>query len=130
MDEEGSSAEDRSSITGVLLDYFEGWFDADPSRISSALHSELAKRGVRDGDSGPRLASMTTDEMVGWTREGEGARERPVNLEIHVDVLDVYRDIATAVVRSTVYVEYCHLVRTPDGWKVVNTLYRRNDQPS
>jgi putative lumazine-binding protein len=130
MDEAGSSAEDQTGITGTLLDYFEGWFDADPSRIASALHPDLAKRGVRDGESGPQLASMTTVEMVRWTREGDGAKERPTDLEIRVDVLDVYRDIATAVVRSTVYIEYCHLLRTPDGWRVVNTLYMRSNQSS
>jgi len=26
-------------------------------------------------------------------------------------------------VRSAVYREYVHLVRTTDGWKIVNTLY-------
>ena len=103
MDEEGSSAADQSGISNALLDYFEGWFDADPSRIASALHVDLAKRGVPDDESGPQLASMTAEQMVNWTREGHGARERPTDLEIHIEVLDVYRDIATAVVvaRST-----------------------------
>jgi hypothetical protein len=68
---------------------------------------------------------MTAQQMVGWTRDGEGIRQRPTELTITVEVLDVCRHIATAVVRSTVYVEYAHLMRTPDGWKFVNTIYVR-----
>ena len=32
-------------------------------------------------------------------------------------------EAAIATVRSAVYREYVQLVRTPDGWKIVNTLW-------
>ena len=31
--------------------------------------------------------------------------------------------IATAIVRSAPYREYLHLVRTDDGWRIVNALW-------
>lgn len=73
---------------------------------------------------------MTAEQMVGWTRDGDGVRDRPASLEIRIDVLDVHQQIATAVVHSTVYVEYAHLVRTHDGWKILNTIYMRTPPPS
>jgi hypothetical protein len=33
--------------------------------------------------------------------------------------------IASVTVRSPIYQEYVHLVRTRDGWKIVNTLWQR-----
>ena len=42
---------------------------------------------------------------------------------IDVTVVDVHGDIASAVVDSDVYREYLHLVRTDDGWKIVNALW-------
>lgn len=119
------SAEDERGITAALMDYFEGWFEGDPARMESALHPNLAKRGVRAGESGTQVVSMTAQQMVGWTRDGDGVRERPASLEIRVEVLGVHEQIATAVVHSTVYVEYAHLVRTEGRWTVLNTIYTR-----
>ena len=39
------------------------------------------------------------------------------------EVEDVYDTIANATVRSAVYREYVQLVRTPEGWKIVNALW-------
>ena len=43
---------------------------------------------------------------------------------IDVTVVDVYGNIASAVVDSDVYREYLHLVRTDDGWRIVNALWQ------
>lgn len=121
--------DDVLAITTTLLDYFEGWFEADPDRIGSVLHPDLAKRGVRADPSGQQVVSMTAEQMVGWTRDGEGARERPASLNIRVEVVEIHQQIATAVVHSTVYVEYAHLVRAHDGWRILNTIYMRRPPP-
>lgn len=38
-------------------------------------------------------------------------------------VLNVFRDIATVMVRSEPFVEYLHLARFEDNWLIVNALY-------
>lgn len=38
-------------------------------------------------------------------------------------VLNVFRDIATVMVRSEPFVEYLHLARFGDNWLIVNALY-------
>jgi len=43
---------------------------------------------------------------------------------IEVEIADVYGDIATAIVSSAPYHEYLHLVRTSEGWKIANALWR------
>jgi len=35
-------------ITNTVLDYYEGWHDADIARMDRALHSDLVKRSSRD----------------------------------------------------------------------------------
>ena len=128
------SADDVVAVTATLMDYFEGWFGGDAAGMQSALDPELTKGEVGEDPAEPLLDSMTAQQMVGWTRDGEGTRQRPTELTITVEALDVCRHIATAVVRSTVYVEYAHLIRTPDGWEFVNTIYvrttRRPHRPS
>jgi hypothetical protein len=108
---------ERAAIVATALDYFEGWFDGDAERIERALHPALAKRG-------PKLRTTTKDDMVTWTKEGQGKAEDPgPGRRIDVTVVDVHGNIASAVVDSDVYREYLHLVRTDDGWKILNALW-------
>lgn len=108
---------EREAVVATALDYFEGWFDGDPERMDRALHPELVKRSFE------LVRSVTKEQMVESTRAGRGKKDDNDERRIDVEVLDVHANIATAVVRSHVYHEYLHLVRTDDGWKIVNALW-------
>jgi Putative lumazine-binding len=60
--------------------------------------------------------------MLEFTAAGEGSKDA-ADRRLTVDVLDVEHEIASVVVRSAPYYEYLHLVRTADGWRIVNALY-------
>jgi len=127
---------DRRAIVGVVNDYFESWWEGDPERMGRSLHPDLAKRapmaallafGV-DRDLDPdALDQDTRQTMVDATARGVGATRAPSAQDraIEVVVEDVYQWIASVTVRSPIYQEYVHLVRTRDGWKIVNTLWQR-----
>jgi hypothetical protein len=108
-------------LEAVALDYFEGWFDGDVARMRRALHPELAKRSLRDES----LRTLTAERMLELTAAGEGPREDPGERRIEVTVEDVHETIANVTVRSAVYREYLQLVRTAEGWKIVNALWER-----
>jgi hypothetical protein len=114
-----TTATEQELITRTALDYFEGWFDGDAERMRRALHPGLAKRAL---DEDGTLNETTAAWMIEATAEERGKRN---GVEIDVEVVDVYGDIATAVVRSSVYREYLHLLRTDEGWKIVNALWQR-----
>ena len=107
----------------TVLDYFEGWFDGDAGRMERALHQGLAKRALLSGDGA--LDETSADWMIAATASGAGRALKSDDPEIEVEVVDVYGSIASVVVRSAVYREFLHLVRTDDGWKIVNALYTR-----
>ena len=110
---------DETAIVDAALDYFEGWFDGDELRMERALHPQLAKHSLMEDDT---LDVTTAGWMIDATAEGRGKRE---GVEIDVEVVEIYGDIATAIVRSTVYREYLHLARTTGGWKIANALWQR-----
>jgi hypothetical protein len=117
---------DDDAITAIVMDYFEGWFDGNPERMKRALHPDLNKRSVREDGAEIKLSGPSTaPQMINWTGEGEGKAERPADLAIKVRVDDVYGHIATVTVHSAVYIEYLHLMKTPEGWRIVNALYMR-----
>ena len=126
---------DEAAIEGVVLDYFEGWFEGDGERMERALHAELAKRCL-GGDERwwgegnvevERLDSTSAREMIDATVKGVGKTRLPdgVDPRIEVEIADVYETIASVTVRSVVYREYVHLVRTGQGWKIANTVWQR-----
>jgi tRNA nucleotidyltransferase/poly(A) polymerase len=92
--------------------------------LDRALHPALAKRSFRQVDrNAAEMGTVTKEQMVAWTAEGEGKNEDPGDRRIEVDVVDLHGNIATVIVRSAVYREYLHLVRIDDGWKIVNALW-------
>jgi hypothetical protein len=124
--------EDEAAIVATALDYFEGWFDGDVTRMHRALHPGLAKRALND--DAWTLDETSAEWMFDATARQLGRARDVPDRAIEVDVVDVNGEIATAVVRSAVYHEYLHLVRTGEGWKIVNALWRfrpgRQDEES
>jgi hypothetical protein len=114
-------AAEEAGIVQTVLDYFEGWFDGDAGRMESALHPGLAKRSLED--DGQALNETTAEWMIDATARGLGHARDPGDRRIEVEVEDIHGTVANATVRSAVYREYVHLVRTKDGWKIVNALW-------
>ena len=116
------------AVRGTVLDYFEGWFDGDPDRMTRALHPLLAKRArPRDPARALHVATLTAEQMIAATAAGEGAADARAGRAIVIEIVDVATDIASVVVRSATYDEYLHLVSTPDGWRIINALWRYAD---
>jgi hypothetical protein len=113
-----STVTDEETIIRTVLDYYEGWFDSDPMRMDRALHPDLVTRRA-----GEELGITTKQRMIELTKRGEG-REDAIDRRVDVGVVEVYDDIATVVVDTAPYHEYIHLVRTRDGWKIANVLWR------
>jgi ketosteroid isomerase-like protein len=117
-----SSSSDEAAVVAVAVDYFEGWFDGDVERMDRALHPDLVKRSP-GREHGATLGVTTKERMLELTAAGEGA-EDGADRRLDVEIEDLYGDIASVTVRSAVYHEYLHLVRTRDGWKIANALWR------
>jgi hypothetical protein len=111
---------DRDGIVATALDYYEGWFDGDADRMERALHPELAKRGLTDEGG---IDTDTARTMIDATAAGVGRSRDVADRDIRIRVDDVHGDIATATVTSAVYIDYVHLVRTSQGWRIVNALW-------
>jgi hypothetical protein len=122
------TAEDVAAVRATVLDYFEGWYDADPVRMERALHPLLAKRSwAQDLARTPVLFTTSKEQMVLFTSQGRGRAVEEDERRLDIDVVEVSGSIATVVVHSYAYVEYLHLVATPDGWRIVNGLWRYAD---
>jgi len=116
----------RAAVEACVRDYYESWFEADGERMGRALHPELVKRCFGQGvDQAPELLETTWQEMVDGAASGRGVPRQGPRLDIRV--CDLGGGIASAVAYADHYVDYLHLIETPDGWKIVNAVWRWAD---
>ncbi len=116
---------DEQAIRSVVLDYVEGWFDGDADRMRRALHPEMVKRcrGL-EGDDPDALETLSAREMIDATADGEGRREDAADRQIDVTVEYAEGGVASVRCLCHRYVDLLHLIRMPDGWKIVNAAWR------
>ena len=115
---------DEEAIRAVVADYVEGWFDGDAGRMERALHPELMKRcrGV-EGDDPDALETLSAREMIDATADGVGRAEDASDRQIEVTIDYLSGDIASVTCLSHRYVDLLHVIRMPEGWRIVNAAW-------
>lgn len=116
------TAADLESIERAATDYIEAWLTGDADRMADCLDPDLTKRSIDiDATSGRHsVDAMTHRDMVDATRTARGTK-LPRGYE--VTILGAFRNVATARVESAGYVDYLHIGRFADRWRIVNVLW-------
>lgn len=118
---------DREEVAATIRDYIEAWYEGDADRMSRALHDDLAKRILADDSAPGELRAVSKERMVALTSDGVG---NDPDGPSEIVVYEVSGDIATGSVLSKDYLDYCHLARTPSGWKITNIMFQTRDGES
>lgn len=118
------TATDSASIRITALDYIEGWYTADPVRMERALHPHLAKRFLeRLPDGSIRLTDTSALELVEQVRDGGGSSVPRSSRRTDVRILDIFQDVASVRVDAHGWIDYMHLAKQGDQWRIVNVLW-------
>lgn len=87
---------ETEAITKTALDYIEGWYSGDATRMERALHPELAKRMISfDPKTGrSQFNHMGAMTLVQHTRDG-GGKKTPQDRQLkEVTILDRFNNAA------------------------------------
>ncbi len=118
------TAADSAGIRQAALDYIEGWYEGDATRMERALHPELAKRIVQTMQNGrSRLDQMSALTLINGVRSGGGKSTPAAEQLKDVTILDVYQGAASARLNASGWVDYLHLARWNGRWVIVNVLW-------
>ncbi len=118
---------DRAAIEATVDDYYEAWYSADAARMQRAVHPALAKRAyAQAADRAPKIADTTADDMIEAIAGGRGRTRAGAPGSTRVRIDDVSGDMASVTVWAEHYF-YLHLIRTPEGWRIINALWRWAD---
>lgn len=119
---------DSTAIVATALDYIEGYYEGNAERMTRALHPALAKRIVRQTDSGSELQNMTADQLIEVTRRGGGRMMPPERKQGDVTVLDIYRNAASVKIVAGDWIDYLHEAKVDGRWVIVNVLWELKPQ--
>jgi len=111
---------DEQAIRAVALDYIEGWYEANATRMDRALSPHLAKRRIVSAEE---IWHIDKPWMVSATGEGRGKLDDPDAGRREVTILDRTGRMASVKVVAEAFSDYLHLAKTGDAWSIVNVLW-------
>jgi hypothetical protein len=119
------SRADSAAIRATALDYVEGWYEGNPSRMARAVHPELVKRiVVGDTATGKSiLQNMGASALVNGTRRGYGKSTPSERQQKDVAILDIFGNAATAKAVMAEWIDYMQLAKVDGRWVIVNVLW-------
>jgi hypothetical protein len=111
---------DEAEIRAVVAEYVDGIVGADPERMRRAFHPKACVIGNFQGE----MEWSPLEEFIAAV-VAEGASSSPPQWKLHS--IDVEGDAGSAKLEDTFagmrFVDYLSLLKTPDGWRIVNKLY-------
>jgi hypothetical protein len=124
---------DREAVRQAALDYVEGIYNVEPSRIERSVHPKLAKLGFYrpPADDAYRPGSaMTFERLVevakNFNKEGKLRKDAPKE----VTILDLLDQTASVKLVAEWGVDYMHLAKFDGKWMIVNVLWQSSPKKS
>lgn len=122
--------QDSLLIHETVSDYIEGWYSGDTVRMVKSLHPELAKRGIlpsRDGKS-TQIAKASYSDMINWTSRNPNLikENKVLKSDINITIIEIGVNMANAKCVSKQYIDYLHLARINNEWKILNAIWEPN----
>ena len=121
---------DEAQIKETILNYIEGFYEANPDRMSKALHPELAKRSIWQGPEGNSFIKPATKSLiVHVTRMQKNNKAPEMNpdqkFKAKIKIFDIEQNSASAKVSTNKlnFFDYIHLVKYNGEWKILNVLW-------
>lgn len=121
-----AQTDDEKAVRQAALDYVEGVYEVNPSKIERSIHADLVKRGffVKKGETAYSPHSMTFAELVelskNYNKKGNLAKDAPKEAIVY----EVSDQTASAKVKAIWGIDYLHLAKYDGKWKIINILWQ------
>jgi hypothetical protein len=123
MAQQGDASEIQQVQTTIQF-YFEGWATGDTGKIGRAMHSSCHLKSFRDG----KFNDMNRAEYLSRFKP----RPRPEGLTTRIVALDITENIASAKTEidtgKDVFTDYFNLIKTNEGWFIVDKIAVRKSK--
>lgn len=120
-----SDVADATAIKQTALDFIEGWYEADATRMERALHPDLAKRTVTmpPGSKSGQVASMGALTLLQAVKAGGGRSIPKAKQRKDITIFEQTGNAASLKITAAHWIDYVHLGRVDGRWVIINILW-------
>lgn len=115
---------DLTAIHEAVLDYVEGIYQADPTRIIRSVHPNLAKIGFIAQPSGYLEAPLSYVEMVEAVKTYNADGKIPPEAPKTITVFELLDQTASVKLEAWWGRDYIHLAKFDGRWMIVQVLWQ------
>ncbi|CAN5386561.1 hypothetical protein BH23BAC3_BH23BAC3_30500 [soil metagenome] len=127
-----NTSNNELQVKESILDYVEGVYEADTTRIYRSVHPTLVKRGTwydnQIGDYVP-LDEMNFQQLVQltktWNSDGQNADSSSSR---EISIYDLQDKTATAKLTAVWGTDYMHLAKIEGKWYIMNVLWQTHER--
>ena len=121
------TATDRDGVKQAVLDYVEGFYEGDTTKLQRSLRPELAKYGFWKAKDSTRYAGsqMTFTEALAYARRVRAqSRPTPATAPKLVELLDVQDQTASAKLTAWWGTDYLLLAKYDGRWMISHVVWQ------
>lgn len=117
---------EKEAVQQAVLDYVEGVYNVDPTRIERSVHPELTKLGFyrpanKTTYAAGRMSYAKLIEVAKtWNKDGK----LPATAPKEITIFDVQDQTASAKLVAEWGSDYFHLAKYDGKWKIINVLWQ------
>jgi hypothetical protein len=120
-------AGDAAGIEQAVTDYVRSIYDMKPELLDTSVSTKVQKVGYtpKEDGSGWNESWMTHAELkdLAGTLNKDGMFD-PETSPLEVEILDHTDMIANVKLTAAWGIDYIHLVKTDDGWMIMNVVWQ------
>lgn len=120
--------EEYANVENAIKDYVEGLYQADSTRIEKSVDSTMRKIGYWYHPKKKQYVDnlpMTYDQLVrlaaNWNKDGKRANDASPKV---IEIYDINSKSASAKLTAEWGIDYFHLSKVNDQWKIMNVLWQ------
>jgi hypothetical protein len=115
---------DYEAVKQAILDYVEGVYETDPTRIERSVHHDLAKRGFFVTEKETTESTMSFAQFIEHTKTYNKDGHFPPDAPKEVVIYEILDHTASAKLIAAWGIDYMHLAKYGDTWMIVHVLWQ------
>jgi Putative lumazine-binding len=122
-----ASPSDRDAVRRAALDYLEGFYEGDSTKIVRSVRPDVRKVGYYTEQPSPKYLSeeMSFQAMIDYANNfRKRGRSTPATAPREVSVGEVNDQTATAKVVAWWGIDYLQLAKYDGKWMIVNVMWQ------
>src|SRR5690242_1613053 len=123
-----STKTDYEAVKQAIVDYVEGVYGADSTRIERSVHPDLAKRGFFRKEEGATESIMPFKQFIEHTKTYNKDGQFPPDSPKEVIIYEILDHTASAKLIAAWGIDYMHLAKYGDTWMIVHVLWQTHPQ--